>query len=150
MSAAAKSPFAYRTQSGKWRFVLTEDFTVHLSLFLRGSHLFVDRGLSIARLDGSLLTIFAGYAWDGCSGPLVPSPESTRAASCVHDCLYQFGQLPCAPWSREMADEVFFQLLRANRFPLAGIYFGAVAVFGGLYRWFNRRPSASILCITHH
>lgn len=114
---------------------------------------------SIARLDGDILTIFAGYASDGASpyfGNLcglrigTPSPASSAAGFFVHDCLYQFGELPCAPWSYDDADDALYCLLRSTGFKLAGAYHAAVALFGGLYRQLTRKPSATIACISNH
>lgn len=158
MSAAAlKSRFDYHTRPGKWKFALNRDLVCHLGIPLRGSHLFIDKGLPIARLDGALMTIFAGYAIDGCSPSIdirgrrvgTPSPESTLPAAFVHDCLYQFSGLACAGWSRAQADSIFRDLLRARGFPLAELYFAGVTLFGGIHRAL-KRPSTSIACITHH
>ena len=39
-------------------------------------------------LDAGVLTIHAGYAWDGASGPVVDTVNSIRA-TLVHDAVYQ-------------------------------------------------------------
>jgi len=157
MTASLKSRFRYHTRPGKWKFVLAGELVCHLGIPLRGSHVFIDKGITIARLDGALLTIFEGYAIDGCSPAIdirgrrvgTPSPESTLPAAFVHDCLYQFASLACAGWSRSQADSIFRDLLRARGFPLADVYFLGVTIFGGIHRAL-RRPSTSIACITHH
>ena len=66
-----------------FRFQLAEAFICHTPITeaCPGNH-FV--GLA---LDGTL-TIAAGYAWDGASGPIAQGPEVIRA-SLVHDALYQ-------------------------------------------------------------
>ena len=67
-----------------------------------------------------LLTIKAGYAWDGASGPTKDSKKSKRA-SCIHDALYQLMRMKRLDYrsDRKTADEIFYKLLLAdgmNRF----------------------------------
>jgi len=55
--------------------------------------------------DGDL-TIFAGYCWDGPSGPVLHRPDNIRG-SLIHDALYQLmreGHLPQS--ARQEADEM--------------------------------------------
>ena len=56
-------------------------------------------------LDTSgLLTIKAGYAWDGPSGPTIDTDNFMRG-SLIHDCLYQLLREGCLPiLAREAAD----------------------------------------------
>jgi hypothetical protein len=63
--------------------------------------------------DGTL-TIYAGYAWDGPSGPAVDSLNFMRA-SLIHDALYQLireGHLP--PTERYMADKILQYICRED------------------------------------
>jgi len=160
MIPTLKSLVCYKRQRGRWPFVLTEDLTVDLGLGLKGQHLFIDRGLSICRLDGDLFTLFAGYASDGCTpyfGCLLslrigtPTPQGTAACSWwIHDAMYQFGELSCAPWSYAQADDVFFHLLRTYGWKLASPYHAAVSIFGGIARKLRRNPSTTIACISSH
>lgn len=53
MTASLKSRFRYHTRPGKWKFVLAGELVCHLGIPLRGSHLFIDKGFTIARLDGA-------------------------------------------------------------------------------------------------
>lgn len=58
------------------------------------------------------LTILAGYAWDGASGPTLNS-DSSMTPSLVHDALYQLmreGRLH--PEWRKEADEQLYRMLR--------------------------------------
>lgn len=58
-----------------------------------------------------LLTIKAGYCWDGTSGPVIDRKTNMRAG-CVHDALYELmrrGDLPYDWWPR--ADELFARIL---------------------------------------
>lgn len=60
--------------------------------------------------DGSL-RVFAGYAWDGASGPTIDS-DSAIAPSCEHDVFYQAmrcGRL--GPEWRKPVDEFFYRRL---------------------------------------
>jgi hypothetical protein len=61
-----------------------------------------------------LLTIRAGYAWDGPSGPTVDTSDSMRG-SLVHDAIYQLmrERLIGQEW-REHADELLRQILLAD------------------------------------
>jgi len=45
-----------------------------------------------ALTPGGRLVLWAGYAWDGASGPSIDSPSSMRA-SAAHDALYQLCRL---------------------------------------------------------
>jgi hypothetical protein len=64
--------------------------------------------------DG-ILTVRAGYAWDGPSGPTIDTKNFMRG-SLVHDALYQLirdGLLPEVPW-REWADALLWQICRED------------------------------------
>jgi hypothetical protein len=64
-------------------------------------------------VDG-LLTISAGYAWDGPSGPALDTPDGMRG-SLVHDALYQLireGHLPQS--EREYADNALRRIVRED------------------------------------
>jgi hypothetical protein len=61
-------------------------------------------------VQGDLLTIDAGYAWDGPSGPTWDSKNSMRA-SLVHDALYQLMRIGVLPEDcRAAADDVLYNL----------------------------------------
>ena len=158
MTAELKSRFHSRTQPGKWRYVLENDLVCHLGhLGLRHTHQFLHAGTSKGKLEGALLTIFAGYAIDGCSPAIAirgkrigtPTPPATKPAAFVHDFLYQFMDLPCCPWNREQADAIFYDLLRSREFPFALTYGIAVTLFGGITRKLTPRDSRAIACLTH-
>ena len=72
------------------------------------------------------ITIREGYSWNGCT--FAPDFKSTIDASCVHDAFYQFHFAP-----RKVADKVFYDLLKQNKFMLAKIYYISVRLFGGLF-----------------
>ena len=84
-------------------------------------------------LDG-LLTVAAGYAWDGASGPVIDRP-SVMYASLVHDALYQLergGHLSRDDW-REESDRLFWEICKEDGVfrPLAWAYYVGLRWFGG-------------------
>lgn len=81
-------------------------------------------------VDGNL-TIRAGYAWDGASGPTIDSKSSMRA-SLVHDSLYQLQRLGLLDGSfREAADNIFHRMCREDGMfgPRAWLWYHAVRIF---------------------
>ena len=69
-------------QKVSWKYVLHVDFH-HILAF---GPLHVEGELY--RVRGSILTVKAGYAWDGASGPTLDT-EDSMTAGLVHDVLYQ-------------------------------------------------------------
>jgi hypothetical protein len=63
--------------------------------------------------------------------------------SCFHDSLYQASGFTLFPMSRERADDLFLQILTADKFCLANLYHGAVTDFGA-GAWGNRRDGQYI------
>lgn len=89
----------------------------------------------VSLLDTGLLTIHAGYAWDGASGPAINTKTIMRA-SLVHDALYQLIREGVIPFeARAQADRLFHQIaLEDGMWPLRAWWmYQAVRVFGGLY-----------------
>lgn len=87
-------------------------------------------------LDASgVLTIAAGYAWDGASGPIADDATTIRG-SLVHDALYQLmRELGLSPTWREAADDLLRDLcIEDGLHPaMAGIVHAAVRAFGGAH-----------------
>lgn len=79
-----------------------------------------------------VLTVQAGYCWDGPSGPALDTPNFMRA-SLVHDALYQLIRLgELSPKHRVHADQLMYTLCRADgmgRFRAHYSYY-AVCLFG--------------------
>ena len=163
MISPAINPFRYRETTaaerhGKWRFVLTEDLLVRMPWRVPGVISFRDAdGREWVRMDGSIRTIRAGYAWDGCSPKRhlpgigwvgTPDPESTRLASCVHDAGYQFSGTRHFPLCRDMEDWLFLRILRAENFRYAGTYYTAVRALGWQFWGRHARPMFSE--VIHH
>lgn len=136
---------------GRYRFVLTGDLVVDLNKGLRGYHILRDKETTWAILDRDQLTIFAGYAFDGCSPAFrvggrwfgTPTPREAVAAAAVHDCLRGYLNLPCLDYTREDTDDVFHDMLKEAGFAFGDVYHGAVAGFwGDLYlKLTGNRPS---------
>lgn len=80
-----------------------------------------------------LLYVREGFAWDGCSGPVVDRPKNMRAG-CVHDALYllmRAGELDHSFWPR--ADNEFGRVLleAGNSGWLVNIYLKGLAFAKG-------------------
>lgn len=88
-----------------WKYRLEGDYSVMLPPQFAPGHDRTLDGYVLLRADG-LLTLKAGYCWDGASGPAVDTPNFLRG-SLVHDALYQLigvGMLPLE--AREYADHL--------------------------------------------
>lgn len=103
------SVIAYRAG---YEYQLDQDYAITLPID-------IDSGLDIIEafytfgIDG-LLTIKAGYAWDGPSGPAIDTRNFMRG-SLVHDVLYQMmreGHLPLS--CREQADRILRDICRED------------------------------------
>ena len=62
--------------------------------------------------DG-VLTLRAGYAWDGASGPTFDTP-AVMLAALLHDALYQLATLEKSPKFKRYADAMLYAIMRAN------------------------------------
>jgi len=119
-----------------YKFKLEEDFVIHVNV-LDAEHPYVS-------IKDDVMTISAGYAWDGCTPKqsilglwLVGTPDGhvdyrtnkqkCYYASLVHDALYQYEL-----GTRKHADRLFRQMLKDVGFQLASVYYYAV-------RWFATR-----------
>lgn len=99
--------------------------------------------------DG-LLTIDAGYRWDGCTPKwaffdmVFGTPEGvldtasgnskTFYASLVHDALYQLSAYTFSAGERMVADRLFHAMLREVDFKASALYYAVVKMFGR-YLW---------------
>lgn len=108
---------------------------------------------SLVPQDGrSLLTIRAGYAWDGCSGPTLDS-NCAMLACLVHDALYQFGReghfSHITGW-RIMADAVLRDTAIAEGMWKwrAGLWHQAVRIAGGKHNAKPREVKVIRSCFT--
>lgn len=79
------------------------------------------------------LTVKAGYAWDGTSGPVIDTDNNLRA-SLVHDALYQLirNRSLSARECKDKADRLFQKLCKEDGVapPVAQLYYEALKKFG--------------------
>ena len=65
-------------------------------------------------LEGGILYIREGYAWDGASGPTLDTSSSMRG-SLVHDALYQLMRLGLVPLTHRLrADRLLYEMCRED------------------------------------
>jgi hypothetical protein len=118
------------TRHPKWDYTLTSDLPI-ITPWELGNHDFQDEfGNVWLETRGKLAIVKRGYAWDGAS--LAPDFKDVILASCAHDALLQFRDVPCFPLSKAQVDKIFRDLM-PYRFAARWIYWGAVYLFGGAY-----------------
>ena len=136
-----------------WKFCLSEDYSYSTGIAVQHDKVFYDQDnkarLRITR-DGTI-TILKSYSWDGCTPKIkffdlfyIGTPDGTLNkktgkpkayyASLVHDALYQFLDSEDMPYSRQVADHIFYELLKESKFSLGFVYFMAVRMCGGLFQ----------------
>ena len=71
------------------------------------------------------ITIKKGYSWNGCS--YVPDFKGTYYASLIHDALYQYRI------NRNIADLVFYDLMKRDKSKVSWIYYKGVYFFGKFF-----------------
>jgi Protein of unknown function (DUF1353) len=139
-----------------WVFELSEDYSWLSGLTFIDDLEFKDKTgtTRLILMRNGTITVTKGYAWDGCTPKfcvfdlVVGIPDGvidsrtrrpkTYHASLVHDALYQF--VPDGlPLTRHDADRCFLRLMEETGFVFRYVYFGAVWIFGGLFRRALRR-----------
>jgi len=91
-----------------YKYQLAVDFRIQTPVVgTRVSHKFFDL------FENGVLVVYAGYAWDGASGPTFDT-ESSMAPSLVHDVLCQMMRLELIEWAKwhDIVSEFFHQHLR--------------------------------------
>lgn len=89
-----------------YKYQLVEDYSIETGISLGKTC--TTSFLSITAKG--LLTIKAGYAWDGASGPAIDT-ETVKRASLVHDAIYQLIREGYVhPVHKERADELFIEV----------------------------------------
>ena len=95
-------------------------------------------------LDGEgLLTIRAGYCWDGASGPVIHTPDNMRA-SLIHDAYYQLIRLGLVHFAyRAAADRVYRRVCIEDGMSEARAqsHFLALRLFGGAAAMVESEPA---------
>jgi len=111
---------------------------------------FCAAGVEWLRIESHRVTVAAGYAWNGNSvkkgirifgrDVWLGTPDhdpGTISASLIHDALFQFSGLDGMPFSLEVANDIYEDCCRYNKFALTGIYRSALdeasSAFWGKY-----------------
>ena len=143
MSASARACFRVLRP---YKYQLRDDYSVHIDLAPPGpvAHPFVSLGR-----DG-LLTLRAGYAWDGPSGPALDTRNFMRA-SLVHDALYQLMRLGLLDHRvhRPRADAILRALCLEDGMSAwrAGLAHHAVRLFGARHAAPRVEPESPVVCV---
>jgi hypothetical protein len=141
-----------REGNRRWRWEMLRDHALALPFACPAFSCHNSDGWEWMRVEKGLMTIRAGYRWNGCSPkrwvPILgwmgtPDRPRNMRGSCFHDSLYQASGFTSFPMSRERADDLFLQILTADKFCLANLYHGAVTDFGA-NAWGNRRAGQYI------
>jgi hypothetical protein len=135
-----------RTTNPKYPYTFAKEWVVDTGKEC-GNHYFRDaEGRVWLSFRGRLMTISAGYSWDGAS--CAPDFPAVLAASGAHDALIQFRHVPCFPLTKHEIDRVFRGLMSRNFIP-RWIYWAAVRVFGGIYAGLAPSPKSASCGLTH-
>lgn len=115
-------------KADNYKYQLEEDYKIKISVIPPTN--IVSRFFSLNE-DG-LLSIKAGYAWDGATG--IPDSKTVIRGSLIHDVLYQMireGHLDSE--YRKIADEVLYHfcLLDGTNKPWAWMIYRGVRLLGG-------------------
>jgi hypothetical protein len=98
----------YREISG-YKYQLTEDYCIQTAILCRSIK---TKYFEIS--PTGLLFVFAGYCWDGPSGPTIDTKSFMRG-SLVHDALYQLMRLSIVPQCyRKYADELLVKICKED------------------------------------
>lgn len=127
------------TNSKKWKFVLTEPIAIttpkvdygHWKAYGRGLN---SKGKLLIEADGNKLTIYDGYAWDGCTCAV--DADWNIRASLFHDALYQAKKCGAETASWGNIDGLFGRLMAIDGAPCAAqlVYYTAVRTAGALWK----------------
>jgi hypothetical protein len=99
----------YRIIKG-WKYRLVESISVQTTV--KPDKPILDDTRIMVLLPSGLISIGAGYSWDGASGPAIDTKDF-MLASLVHDALYQMIRLGLLDKSfRKAADETLYSLCR--------------------------------------
>jgi hypothetical protein len=138
----------------KWLYRMDQTYTWNCGKTIAEDMSFADgqgRVWLSLKTNGDII-VSTDYAWDGCTPKLclldvllgVPDGAvdsrtgkvKTYHASLVHDALYQFLDVGL-PYTRKDADDFFLRLMEETGFVLRKVYYWAVRLFGGAFRWYS-------------
>lgn len=131
-----------RQWGSRWRYCSRIRVTTDLGIDSYSHLEFYDcQGLKWCELEGRYLTTEPHYAWNECSPKVcyglwwvTPDLPGAHEASFVHDQLCQFFNVEDFPFSKVQVDQIFYNLLKKNKFCLAGMHHGAVKQFGNYHQ----------------
>jgi hypothetical protein len=114
-----------RTTHPKWKYRFADDLVVWMSHKVEKPIEFrSESGYVIARWEGHILTIFAGYVMDGAS--FWPDHEKGMRGFGVHDFGYQVAQI----LTRKQWDQVMLSIHAHDGYKARHIVYGGVSVGG--------------------
>lgn len=127
---------AYKTISHPvYKYQLTQDLVINVQDYFKRKlppHPPVKIGEWVSFVN-HVLTLAAGYCWDGNSGPAVDTMNSARGSG-GHDGLYQLiaeGLLLRSTW-KKIADQLYWRLCKEDGMGWwARVRYRAVRMFGG-------------------
>lgn len=124
------SPFLFSTDgnlSGAWAYVLTQNMQFRVKVRNFPDMEILQNGYEIGRVKGNVVTIYAGYAWNGMS--CWPDTPTNLLASVWHDFWYQVGKVV----TRKDADLGLRHLLEVKNDGNAWKCYAAVRVCGWMF-----------------
>lgn len=133
-----KIDYRRRDKRGPWKYVLTSDVIYDLGFDAGIGEARKTNKRLIASWDGNILTIYAGYAWDGMTFWF--DTEANKKKSLPHDVLYQLSNCWNNPFTKVEADNFIYNLEGCSivkRIELFG-----VQNFGKLFWQFGRSDCA--------
>lgn len=122
-----------RTRFGPWKYVLTGHVVYFIDFDAGVGNVFAKNGRKIASWEGRILTIYAGYAWDGMTG--YPDRDRNKKVSLAHDLGYQLSCSYGNPFTKAEVDSWLYDLTDCRlekRITLLG-----VQIFGKLFWGFG-------------
>jgi hypothetical protein len=126
--------------ANNYKYQLAEDYTILTDLHPKKMIMEPKKPVFICLDPDGFLTIKAGYAWDGPSGPTIDTKNFMRG-SLVHDALYQLireKRLPAD--TREYADELLGEICREDGMSAFRAWYvvRAVKLVGGIAIRFSK------------
>lgn len=119
-----------KTSHPKWKYKTTDDFVIWVDMFIKDSVSFqTDSGYVIGEWRGNILTIFAGYMFDGAS--YWPDHELGMRGWIWHDFGYQVAQiLERWEWDKGMFDIHGYDGYKLKGIVHAGVRLGGRGSYG--------------------
>jgi len=119
-----------------YKFILSGDLIYDIKKYYAGVDVFFyKKNKIVGHIKNGILTIFKGFAWDGCTPKIrifgeiigVPDFKETYIASAVHDFLIKYSDQH--QLSREDIDNIFEYILTQEKFALTFIYANSVHLY---------------------